>query len=775
MIFRSILRNTNQFQNKYVVYDATGYDDPLVLTDAIHTVVDNLDILFEIIQTDMDLFDTTNASEKLAQITGDKLAMYNYIMNDHNFFYIREAAERDNLGTSIGEGAYNFSQAIFNFDLNYSSDQTKQITRKLVGQLLTDESMQQSIDATVETTYLEVVTAVLKTTGDLLSGTGETSQSDLEVFKKVFSDSSNMRKLGNALESGGFDAMWARALDIAGTAGVSALLNSDLIKTHLQNNGVISKAFGGACSNMSTFLEGVTGIFDAWNVSTEMTNQLVAISAAQKESEELLDMLIAYTKQTSSIHSELVNIKESLKDVEHELWSQFYKRAFEAGVEMTASELTGHLISTYGGKFSIVYSLSKLTFGTLDYVFDWKGSIEDLHVLRVNAVFSDALEAATSRYSMHTTDNQEALYKIKALKYLIKMRIAGEHNVVDILSGDSTSEQERALKSINDVMLANYTSLTSYFRDVRTRLLTYRDTLFATYHTTLDIPDAPKVSINFLTSATNESFSSNHEYSFEGSTWYVCANSPIAVDPAAVTRWLWVRIRSTDTNPAGNVTKIAIPARPFLRGDIVAEYHKEGYYTISGVASGSYRYAFADSTEGTPSYTNIDISGSVSIMGVGRHTYFLLQSLATESSFASTVRTVVVKMPEEGWVLDRDTGIIAGLQEATMGRQVYDYYTYLGKSVTITDTQGNTVNVNDSQYIGTGYIITVDDEDYTVIIPGDVDGNGEIELFDLYPIIEYLNSDASLEGPYLQAAQVSQGDELSLFDLIQLADILNAE
>lgn len=77
--------------------------------------------------------------------------------------------------------------------------------------------------------------------------------------------------------------------------------------------------------------------------------------------------------------------------------------------------------------------------------------------------------------------------------------------------------------------------------------------------------------------------------------------------------------------------------------------------------------------------------------------------------------------------------------------------------------------VQDSEVLATGMIVKlkidgVEHDRKYIVIKGDTDGNGEIDLFDAMKILnDYLNR-VKLSGPYLEAGYVNEGTELDLFD-----------
>lgn len=87
--------------------------------------------------------------------------------------------------------------------------------------------------------------------------------------------------------------------------------------------------------------------------------------------------------------------------------------------------------------------------------------------------------------------------------------------------------------------------------------------------------------------------------------------------------------------------------------------------------------------------------------------------------------------------------------------------------------------INDGDVVGTGMIVklivggkVVDSK--VIIVKGDVDGSGEIDVFDVTDMIKHIVGDKELTGPYLVAADVFQdeGDEPGMVDIFDTTDVI---
>ena len=93
-----------------------------------------------------------------------------------------------------------------------------------------------------------------------------------------------------------------------------------------------------------------------------------------------------------------------------------------------------------------------------------------------------------------------------------------------------------------------------------------------------------------------------------------------------------------------------------------------------------------------------------------------------------------------------------------------------GTQVTIRNASGETVEGN--SLIATGYTVEIRNgdnvEEYTVIIKGDVNGDGKIDAADLLEVKKDILNLSELEGPYLKAALPQGEEEVSILSYIMI-------
>lgn len=322
---------------------------------------------------------------------------------------------------------------------------------------------------------------------------------------------------------------------------------------------------------------------------------------------------------------------------------------------------------------------------------------------------------------------------------------------------------------MNSEKKSDYKSLDEYVSAVLIRLQTYRDNMFVTYYTNLEIPEAPAVTIDYRSGATRESFSGLYEYSFEGSAWYDCDGNPIEIVPGNVSRYLWVRVKGTAETLTGNTTKVLIPAMPRITGDVLVTRSADSCI-LQGLKAGTYQYAFTDDkTDETLVDTFVaGEDGEVSLSTSGMWKYLAIRQEATESAFASQIRYLVPTMADTAWTIypEKKT-VVCNPDQATV-QTLAGYYADLGYTVLVTDATGAP-----AQALGTGYVLTLDELAYTVIVPGDVNGDAAVDVFDLFGMVDHLNAKKKLAGVYLNAGCVRDGMSMEQSDVYAEAAYLN--
>ena len=99
----------------------------------------------------------------------------------------------------------------------------------------------------------------------------------------------------------------------------------------------------------------------------------------------------------------------------------------------------------------------------------------------------------------------------------------------------------------------------------------------------------------------------------------------------------------------------------------------------------------------------------------------------------------------------------------TLGTTIQQIQNELGNDVTIT---------TDTSIISTGTIIKKGNERYTVVIKGDLTGDGKINSGDLLQMRKYLLEEVTLTGAYKQAGLIESQNDIKSLDLLRLRQYL---
>lgn len=147
--------------------------------------------------------------------------------------------------------------------------------------------------------------------------------------------------------------------------------------------------------------------------------------------------------------------------------------------------------------------------------------------------------------------------------------------------------------------------------------------------------------------------------------------------------------------------------------------------------------------------------------------------ISREPTFVWTItedRTLTAKFTlKENWIINDEKDLVTGIVENTTVEQVIEHYEKLGQTAVVT-----TPNGEPAEEVGTGCVLTVDDVSYTIVVLGDVNGDAKIDVFDLYDMINHINSEASLEGAYFEAGRVCQNEEIDVFDVYSEISYVNS-
>lgn len=596
------------YKKRYVAYGAIKEEDPAYIQSAIAEITSELSIPVEITFLEMNLYDMSSPDEKLDEVWKGKANEKDFIIDigNSNFYYFMQSIhDEKDFWKNAGETLYRTSKVLISFDFTILTDEDKKkIIDSYILQLLADESFEESVDLSMEKKYIQIAKSMLgvakgflKDPTDVGEKLGIPENEALQIISNldiITGDEKSIRGLAKSLELEGTETFTSRLVTLVATTGSSVALNHFFQSTRLLEKAE-RDSLTKSLKHMGTAIDLLGDAVDGWNYSCEFTNLLMQINQNREEAMFIMDTLSQTPNIDKLVQSEAKALKKKISD-------EFDARIeqINAFISNTAVHMSGTLIElavttvikkvfAFSGPVLLIVAIVKAVYAGLDYLFAWSSKVENLQKLRYAGAITYAF-----RYKFKlSSDEKESLSALRSMKYLIKMRLLGEKAYIESIPPE---KEKDVVSDINSESGKEYKSLNEYYWDKEEQVLICRDILFNTTYQLLNIPKAPDVSINYEGCCTNEIFTNEYEYSWDGVQWTEGTNQAISFTPKEVGQMLWVRAKASSAAPAGNITKRMIPSSPYIREEITCTY-KNGAYTIQGLTAGTYQYLFADKEE----------------------------------------------------------------------------------------------------------------------------------------------------------------------------------
>ena len=122
--------------------------------------------------------------------------------------------------------------------------------------------------------------------------------------------------------------------------------------------------------------------------------------------------------------------------------------------------------------------------------------------------------------------------------------------------------------------------------------------------------------------------------------------------------------------------------------------------------------------------------------------------------------------------LTREEEILSGFEAGTNAGTLKNVASAVENGPQITVRNGNGEVIGDNDVIGTGYTVEIRNgenvENYTVIIRGDVNGDGKIDLSDLAEVKKDIMNTVKLEGIYRKAGLADNEEEINILSYMMI-------
>lgn len=630
--------------NRYVSYDAVKEYDHLYLQQAFAEMAEAYDIEVEIRKYDFDLYSIESAADKMTRMLTEAQVYnaFDFIRNNSNYQYWLTAASLDTAWNALKELGYRSAATVLAGDTTlFTNENEADITRSAIYEMLLDESYQSACDFEIDNECLGVTKKILSGLADVFEDTGDADT--YEALRKMASSSKELGKLAATWQGEGTDSL-IDEIAFVGAELAGAKVRTAIQAYYNQNRDKVSVILGDAlatsCKKISSVIGKIDRVIDDWNDANTLAMQMVVINANRVVAEQIFDTVLAESAiSKTKAYSEVKKMKAELEkgattQVDY-FANELMKHAGEVALNYGVKKVTELVAATFFGPVGIavevIKQLIKFAWGVIDEKWHLKDRFNDRDKLMIYSYLTLPFYNAVNDSANLTREN--AGPALINLKFLTKLRILGEEVFVEVATNEKYQKErdiEESLNKINEEQHSTFESIQSYYNVTKVRLLQARDCIFNTGFFELNREEAPEVSINYFEETTNDTYAPSYEYSYDGDNWINAKGKKIPLYPGTVGSSLWLRKASSSSNPAGNVAKIIVPGRPYIRDDSKVWY-SDGRYYFSGLSEGSYRLRNAG---GGTFYVNSYGNGSVE--GTKTHT-IKIQKNASGRSFASEI------------------------------------------------------------------------------------------------------------------------------------------
>ena len=135
-------------------------------------------------------------------------------------------------------------------------------------------------------------------------------------------------------------------------------------------------------------------------------------------------------------------------------------------------------------------------------------------------------------------------------------------------------------------------------------------------------------------------------------------------------------------------------------------------------------------------------------------------SFAGEESMKPVSASTALKDVKE-WTIDRDNMLITGVKDKTGEEKIREAFKANTQNVKVKTVGG-------AKYAGTGTTVQYKDDLYTIIVKGDPNGDGNVNVTDYIVIKRHILNIGKLEGASLKAADTDGNGRIDSTDYISI-------
>ena len=157
--------------------------------------------------------------------------------------------------------------------------------------------------------------------------------------------------------------------------------------------------------------------------------------------------------------------------------------------------------------------------------------------------------------------------------------------------------------------------------------------------------------------------------------------------------------------------------------------------------------------------------GAFDGIGEGYSLYSLNNSVAPQYASENSIACRSI-LPV--WVLDDDLMTINDIPLGTSASIIKNFYAFENVSAKIYDVNGDLFKAGSANYIGTGCRVLIEDNEYKVIIKGDIIGNGIIGDSDFRLMRKYFANERALGVLTTQAADYNSDGAVNTADYLSM-------